>query len=155
MTKKKLALGKACFSLAIVLVYAVYLVFFFTYGQNAFQRAADKMNEGQTLGGIGAAIGLTFSLIALIAFALPALLLIISCVGNFVSKGKKLGFTVVSLIAEILACAVLFFLSLFAMVGTLYDGLTVAATAAFGLVVLASLVHTVIVLVKQKNAAEE
>ncbi|MBQ7912853.1 MAG: hypothetical protein IJ308_03795 [Clostridia bacterium] len=155
MTKKKLALGKAVFSLAIIIVYVGFLIFFFTYGQGAFQRAADKMGEQQTLGGIGAAVGLTFALIALIAFAIPGLLFIISCIGNFASKGNKVvGFTAVSLVAEILACAALFFLSLFAMDGTLYDAIMVAATGVFDLAVIASFVHSIVVLVKQKNAQE-
>lgn len=156
MTKKKLSLWKAIASLAIIVMYIAYLIFFFTYGQTAFQRAAGKMSEEQAFGGLGPAVALTFALIAVIAFAVPALLFIISCIGNFASKGKKVvGFTVVSLIAEILGCAVLFFLSLFAMDGTLYDGLMVAVTAMFDLVVLASFVFSIIVLIKQKNAPEE
>ena len=156
MTKKKLALGKAWFSLAIIFIYLAFCVFFFTYGRAAFQRAANKLGEEQTLGGLGPAIALTFAFIALLAFAVPALMCLIASIGNFVGKGKKLiGFTVVSLIAEILATFVLVFLSIFTLDGTLYDGLVVAVTAVFDLLVIASFVHSIIVLIKQKTAEEE
>ncbi len=156
MTKKQLALGKAGFSLAIILVYIAYLVFFFTYGQAAFQRAANKMSEEQAFGGLGPAVGLMFAIIAVIAFAAPTLLFLIACIGNFVGKGKKMiAFTVVSLVAEVLAAAVLFFLSLFAMDGTLYDLGMVLVTGLFDLLVVASFIHSIIVLAMQKKALDE
>lgn len=156
MTKKKLSLLKAFSSLAIILIYAAYFIFFLTYGQMAFQRAADKMGEQQTLGGLGAAVGLMFALIALISFAVPALLFLVSCIGNFANKGKRvIAFTVVSIVAEVLAVAILFFVNLFTFDGTLYDVVMVGATAILDLAVLVSFVISIIVLAKQKTAIEE
>lgn len=156
MTKKKLALSKGGFSLAILLVFAAFFVFFFTYGQTAFQRAADKLGQEQTMGGLGPAFALVFCLVAVVCLALPALLCIIACIGNFAGKGNKLvAFTVVSLIAEIAAIALLVFLSALFMDGTLYDGVVIAVTAVLDVSVLASFVHSIVVLAKQKNATEE
>ena len=155
MNKKSLALSKGGFSIAILLGYLAFCAFFFTYGLKAFQRAAEKLSGQQTLGGLAPAFALTFALIALCGFILPALLFLISSIGNFVGKGNKLsGFTAVSLIAEILAIAILFFLSLFFLDGTLYDGLAVAVTLIFDGLVLTSFIHSVIVLVKGKTADE-
>ena len=156
MTKKKLALRKAWFSLAIIIAYLTFCTFFFTYGRAAFQRAANKLGEKQAFGGLGPAIALVFAIIALVCFAVPAVMFLISAIGNFKCKGGKLlGFTIVSLVAEILAIAVLFFLSLFTFDGTLYDAVVIAVTGVFDLVVLASFVDSIIVLVKRKTAADE
>ena len=155
MTKKKLALGKGALSLAIILVYAAFWVFFYTYGKNAMQRAADKLGEQKTMGGLGIAFLMTFDLVALVAFAVPALLLLISCIGNFASKGNKKGFTVLSLIAEILALIVLFFISLYSLEAALYDVIVVLAVAVFDALTIASFVHSVVALVKYKNADDE
>ena len=114
------------------------------------------MGEQQTLGGLGAAVGLMFALIALISFAVPALLFLVSCIGNFASKGKRvIAFTVVSIVAEVLAVAILFFVNLFTFDGTLYDVVMVGATAILNLAVLVSFVISIIVLAKQKTALDE
>lgn len=156
MTKKKLALGKAWFSLAIILAYAAFCTFFFTYGKAAFQRAANKLGEKQAFGGLGPAIALAFAIIALVCFAVPAVMFLISAIGNFKGKGGKLlGFTIVSLVAEFLAIVILFFLSLFAFDGTLYDAVMIVVTSGFDLAVLASFVDSIIVLVKRKKATDE
>ena len=155
MTKKQLALGKAWFSLAIIFTYVAFCAFFFTYGRNAVQRAVDEMGQKQTMGGLGPAIMLVLAIIPLIAFAVPAIMCLISSIGNFKGRGTKLvGFTVVGLVAEILAIVALVFLAIFFLGATQYDILSVVVTGAFALLAVVSFVHSIIVLVKQKTAEE-
>ena len=156
MTKKKLAVGKAWFSLAIIFTYVAFCAFFFTYGRNAVQRAVDEMGQKQTMGGLGPAIMLMFAIITLIAFAVPAIMCLISSIGNFKGKGEKLvGFTVVGLIAEIFAIITLIFLTSFTFGAVQYDALVMVVTGVFDLLVLVSFVHSIFVLAKQKTADEE
>ncbi|MBQ5929243.1 MAG: hypothetical protein IIX02_00455 [Clostridia bacterium] len=155
MTKKQLALGKACFSLAIILAYLAFVVFFFTYGRAAIQRVANELSEQKTMGGLGPALLLVLAIIPLIAFAVPAIMCLISSIGNFKGRGTKLvGFTVVGLVAEILAIVALGFLAIFFLGATQYDILSVVVTGAFAVLAVVSFVHSIIVLVQQKTAEE-
>ena len=155
MTKKKLASAKGLCSLGIILAYAAFCAFFFTYGRFAVQRAANEMNEQQTLGGLGAAFAYVYALVFLLAFAVPTILFLISTIGNLTKKGEKLvGFTVVSLVAEILGMIALFLTAVFFMAATLYDILSVVAMAVFFLLVLIGFIHSITVLSKAKKAED-
>ena len=155
MTKKSLSLSKGGLALAVFVAYLAFCAFFFTYGIDKMQEVANRLGEEGTFGGIGVAFLLTFALIALVAFAVPEVMFLISFIGNFVNKGKTIGFTVVSLVAEIISIAVLLFLTNFFIAGVEYDILSIVIMGIFDLLVLVSFVHSIIVLVKQKTADEE
>ena len=145
MTKKKLSLLKAFSSLAIIVTFLAFCAFFFTYGKKEIQR----VNEP------GAGIGAALSIIPLVCFALPGALLLLSLIGNFIKKGKTVAFTIVSLVAEILGMAALFFVTILLWDLAIRSIAVLIATILFDLLVVASFVISIIVLAKQKTAIEE
>ena len=161
MTKKSLALSKGGFALASFITYLAFCAFFFTYGRIAIENGIDKLQnqpapEGQiNLSGIGPAFLFALSLVPLICFALPELLFMISFIGNFKKKGSTKGFTVVSLVAEILGLVVLGFLSVFFLGAAQYEILSTIVMAAFDLLVFISFIQSIVVLAKHKKAKAE
>ena len=145
MSKKKLSLLKAVSSMAIILIYAVYLIFFFTYGKQEIQR----VNE------LGAGIGAALSIIPLGCFALPGALLLLSLIGNFIKKGKTVAFTIISMVAEILGMAALFFVTILLWDLAIRSIAVLIATILFDLLFVASFIISIVVLAKQKNAVDE
>ena len=115
MTRKKLAISKALFSLVAFLGFFLLCAFFFTYGKEAAKELIEKLQSepvesGQiNLSGLGPAVLLVLCIVALICFALPELLFLISFSGNFGKQGSTIGFTVVSLVAEVFAGVILTF----------------------------------------------
>lgn len=153
MTKKKLASAKGLWSLVIILAYAAFCAFFFTYGKSATLKFAAEMGEKQSFGGLGPALASVFAEIGLIAFAIPIILFLVSAIGNLVKKGEKLvAFTVVNLVSECIGVVLLFCITACFIDATGYDVFSILVMAAFDLAVLASLAHSIYVLAVAKKA---
>ena len=161
MTRKKLAISKALFSLVAFLGFFLLCAFFFTYGNEAAKELIEKLQSepvesGQiNLSGLGPAVLLVLCIIALISFALPELLFLISFSGNFGKQGSTIGFTVVSLVAEVFAGVILTFFTACFIEGTGYDLAAIIVTGVYDAFIFASFIQSIVVLASHKKAKEE
>ena len=169
MTRKRLAISKACFSLAIFLGFFLLCAFFFTYGKAAVQEAIKELtdasktqnttNNGLDFSGLGIGLGpaflLIFSGIALICFALPELLFLISFSGNFAKQGSTKGFTIVSLIGEIFGVIIMFVFTACFFEATNWDVVAFIGVTSFDLLLFASFINSIFVLACHKKADKE
>ncbi len=153
MTKSGLAKTKAWNGMALLFVFVELCVFCLTYGRAVVQRAANDMSQEATMGGLGPAFAFVFALIFLGALAVPAVLLLASAIGLFVTKEKRLvRFVVTALVSEIMSVILLGGFGVFMAEASLYDGFCLAETIVAMLAAIASAVGSVFVLVKWKSA---
>ncbi len=161
MKKKNLIRGKGFNSLFLLILFAALVIFFFAYGQDAIQRAVDKLQAEPTpngqlnLNGLGPAILMVYVLIFTLSLAVPALLLFIAAIGNLVTKKyKSVGFTVTSMIAELISMPILFLLTVFIAGATLHDKLTLIVYISVMVFTVISFLWSIVALGLRKKATE-